>query len=127
MHSRFGRVASNNAAFCSDPILATEMLTNEGNEEFDKQDCELKAFPRLVAKLRKLFPRTPLCLLLDGLYANQNVIRLIEQNFWKYIITFKEGSMAVCPSKLVADRNQISQASPAYTPARPRKPAPPDS
>ena len=73
--------------------LATEMLTNEGNEDFDKQDCELKAFPRLVEKLYAFFPRTPLCLLLDGLYANQNVIRLIEAKRWKYIITFKEGSM----------------------------------
>jgi len=73
--------------------LATEMLTNEGYEQFEKQDCELKAFPRLAGKLRKLFPRTPLCLPLDGLYANQNVIRLIERNLWKYIITFKEGSM----------------------------------
>jgi len=73
--------------------LATEMLTNEGYEQFEKQDCELKAFPRLVNKLRILFPRTPLCLLLDGLYANQNVIRLIQDREWKYIITFKEGSM----------------------------------
>ena len=40
-----------------------------------------------------MFPRTPLCLLLDGLYANQNVIRLIEEKRWKYMITFKEGSM----------------------------------
>ena len=74
--------------------LATEPLTNEGNKVFDKQDCELKAFPRLVDKLYALFPRTPLCLLLDGLYANQNVIRLIESKRWKYIITFKEGSMS---------------------------------
>lgn len=73
--------------------LASEMLTNEGHAEFDKQDCELKAFPRLAAKLRIRFPRTPLCLLLDGLYANQNVIRLTEANRWKYLITFKEGSM----------------------------------
>ena len=73
--------------------LATEMLTNEGNEQFDKQDCELKAFPRLVAKLHRFFPRTPICLLLDSLYANQNVIRLCEAHRWKYIITFKEGSM----------------------------------
>ena len=72
--------------------LATEMLTNEGYEQFEKQDCELKAFPRLAKKLRILFPRTPLCLLLDGLYANQNVIRLIQDREWKYIITFKEGS-----------------------------------
>jgi hypothetical protein len=73
--------------------LASEMLTNEGNEEFDKQDCELKAFPRLVETLYAFYPRTKLCLLLDGLYANQNVIRLIESKRWKYIITFKEGSM----------------------------------
>ncbi len=73
--------------------LASEMLTNEADTVFDKQDCELKAFPRLVAKLHAYFPRTPLCLLLDGLYANQNIIRLIEARHWKYIITFKEGSM----------------------------------
>lgn len=73
--------------------LASEMLTNEGNDFFDKQDCELKAFPRLVEKLYALFPRTSFCLLLDGLYANQNTIRLIENRRWKYIITFKEGSM----------------------------------
>jgi len=73
--------------------LATEPLTNEGHDQFDKQDCELKAFERLVEKLRDLFPRTPLALLLDSLYANQNVIRLIESLRWKYIIGFKEGSM----------------------------------
>ena len=73
--------------------LASEMLTNEGNELFDKQDCELKAFPRLLEKLHGLFPRTPMCLLLDGLYANQNTIRLIEDRRWNYIATFKEGSM----------------------------------
>jgi hypothetical protein len=73
--------------------LASEMLTNEGNKLFDKQDCELKAFPRLVEKLYAFFPRTPLCILLDSLYANQNVIRLVESKRWKYIITFKEGSM----------------------------------
>jgi len=82
-------VTPNGMALC----LAFEVLTNEGNEEFDKQDCELKAFPRLIEKLYAFFPRTPLCLLLDGLYANQNVIRLIDAKRWKYIITFKEGSM----------------------------------
>jgi hypothetical protein len=73
--------------------LATEMLTNENHQEFDKQDCELKAFYRLVPKLKALFPRTPLILLLDALYANQNVIRLVEANRWTFIINFKEGSM----------------------------------
>lgn len=73
--------------------LATEMLTNEHQQEFDKQDCELKAFYRLIPKLKALFPRTPIVFLLDSLYANQNAIRLIEDCSWKYIINFKEGSM----------------------------------
>jgi len=73
--------------------LASEWLTNEGNSTFDKQDCERKAFMRLAGKLNAFFPRTALCLLLDGLYANQNSIRIIEQNRWKFIITLKEGSM----------------------------------
>lgn len=73
--------------------LATERLTNEGHEVFDKQDCELKAFTRLVSKLRAFFPRTPLVLLLDSLYAKQTSIRLVVANHWKYIINFKEGSM----------------------------------
>lgn len=73
--------------------IATEALSNEGCDFFDKQDCELKAFPRLIEKLHTMFPRTPICLLLDSLYANQNVIRMIEAYGWKYIITFKEGSM----------------------------------
>ena len=73
--------------------LASEWLSNADREPFDKQDCELKAFPRLVEKLHKYFPRTALCLLLDGLYANQSVIRLVESKRWKYIISFKEGAM----------------------------------
>lgn len=73
--------------------LATEPLTNEGHEDFDKQDCELKAFYRLAPKLHALFPRTPIILLLDALYLKQPVIRLIESYRWKYIINFKEGSM----------------------------------
>jgi hypothetical protein len=73
--------------------LASEMLTNEGNASFDKQDCERKALGRLLEKLRGLFPRTPFCLLLDALHAHQNAIRQIAAMGWKYIITFKEGSM----------------------------------
>jgi len=100
--------------------LASEMLTNEGHKEFDKQDCELKAFPRLAAKLHRLFPRTPLCLLFDALYANQNVIRLVETNRWKYFITFKEGSMPERYAEAVAlanlqERNTLCVQTPNLT------------
>lgn len=73
--------------------LATEWLTNEGKEEFDKQDCELKAFARLADKLKALFPRMPFCVLLDSLSANQTAVGICETRGWDYIITFKSGSM----------------------------------
>lgn len=71
--------------------VATEFIENEGAA--DKQDCELRAFYRLAEKLKADFPQLPLCLIFDGLYAAGSVFDLCEKNRWKYLITFKEGSM----------------------------------
>lgn len=45
--------------------LATEWIENL--EEYDKQDCELKAFARLAEKLKRNYPRLAMCLVVDGL------------------------------------------------------------
>jgi hypothetical protein len=71
--------------------VATEFVENLG-EDVPVQDCELKAFYRLAPWLKAHFPRTEICLLLDGLYANDEVLTICEQNGWSFIITFKEGS-----------------------------------
>lgn len=73
--------------------VATEFIENPSDKEFDKQDCELKAFYRLSEKLKKTFPRLKICLLLDGLYPNSSVFKICQDNLWKYIITFKEGNL----------------------------------
>ncbi len=75
--------------------LASEWIINEpgAQEVFDKQDCEQKAFKRLAAKLKKYFPRLPICLLADALYANDPVMGICEQYGWKYIITLQPGSL----------------------------------
>jgi len=57
----------------------------------DKEDCELKAFTRLAARVKKEFPRTPFCIVADSLYAVQNVVDICETNGWKYVFTLKEG------------------------------------
>ena len=72
--------------------IGTEFIENL-SEYVDKQDCELKAFHRLLPKLRKDFPQTPICLLLDALYANEGVFKLCEEQRCSYLLTFKEGSM----------------------------------
>jgi hypothetical protein len=73
--------------------VASELLSNEGKGFYDKQDCELAAFSRLADQLHKLFPRLPICLHLDGLYANATVMKKCEQYGWKYIITRKDGNL----------------------------------
>lgn len=72
--------------------IGTEFIENP-DAGFSKQDCELKAFRRLAEMLKRDFPQLRICLLLDALYANQNAFDICKKNNWKYIITFKEGSM----------------------------------
>jgi hypothetical protein len=80
--------------------IATEFIENTDGTR--KQDCELAAFYRLIPKFRSRFPMLPVCLLLDGLYLNQNVLRLLKKHRLHYIITFKEGSLPTAYSEFQA-------------------------
>ena len=82
-------VCSNGFSFS----IATEWLKNPANKEFDKQDCELKAFVRLAEKLKDLYPRLPMIIAADGLYPNQTVFDICKNNRWNFIITFKDGNL----------------------------------
>lgn len=73
------------------PLLA-EFVENE-SENVRVQDCELKAFYRVVKRLKKYFPRANFCLLLDSLYAGKPTFDLCKKFNWQYIIRFKKGSM----------------------------------
>ena len=59
---------------------------------FPKQDCELKAFKRLTAKIHTQFPKWKFMLLLDGLYMTRTVIDICRLFGWAFSITLKEGS-----------------------------------
>lgn len=72
--------------------LGSEFIEN-ADPKASKQDCELKAFGRLAQRLKKDFPQLSLCLLFDALYANGTVMHLCQENRWKYILTFKPGSL----------------------------------
>ena len=69
--------------------IGSEFIENE-DENVEKQDCELKAFYRLAARLKKEFPRLPICLLGDSLYSCDKVFQLCEDNGWKYLLRFKD-------------------------------------
>jgi hypothetical protein len=57
----------------------------------DKEDCELKSFARLSQRLKKEFPKLPICLVADALYCCQAVVVACKQFDWRYVVTLKEG------------------------------------
>jgi hypothetical protein len=72
--------------------LSTEWIENpEG--DFDKQDCEQKAFERLAEKLKSTYPHLPICITADGLYPKENVFNICKTNHWSLIFTFKGGNL----------------------------------
>lgn len=58
-----------------------------------KQDCELKAFYRLQKRLYKRFPKLPMLLAMDGLYAVGPVFRICERNHWKFMISLSDDQL----------------------------------
>jgi hypothetical protein len=57
----------------------------------EKEDCELNACRRLMKRLKREFPRLPICLLMDGLYPVQNMFGRCQEYGWKWIATLREG------------------------------------
>ena len=89
--------------------IATEFVENM-DPDATKQDCELKAMPRLLEKLRDVFPSLPICLLLDGLYANQTTFGLCEKHNLEYITTFKSGSIPTLYTEFKTLRQETENA-----------------
>ena len=81
-------VTANGFAFS----LGSEFIEND-DPDATKQDCELKAFARLAPKLKARFPRLGFVALLDGLYAGRPVFDECRRHGWRFIVTFKEGSL----------------------------------
>ncbi len=70
--------------------LDTEFIENE-KEDVPKQDCEITAAKRLLKRLAKDYPRLPVCIQGDNLYAVEPVMKICRQKNWKYLFTHKAG------------------------------------
>jgi hypothetical protein len=82
-------VTANGFAFS----LMTEFVENPGKNP-TKQDCELKAFYRLADRLKQRFPRLPICLLLDGLFAGGPTFALCDKYHWKHLVVLTEDDLS---------------------------------
>ena len=82
--------------------IGSEFIENNGEDrkrqekmsaEKIKQDCEIKAFIRLAGRIKKSFPRLPIMLLADSLYASKTVMDLCREYKWEFLIRYKKGSI----------------------------------
>lgn len=80
--------------------IGTEWLKNEDGHK--KQDCEQKALTRLLGQLKRDYPRLPICILLDGLFASAPVMAQIKSKGWEFIIVWKD-------KKLIRVQEQLSE------------------
>jgi len=106
--------------------IASEFIENDPGRDYEKQDCEQKAFVRLAEKIKKYFPRLPICILADGLYPNNTVFDICIKNNWVFIITLKDGNLktfqeevgllsATASKQSVYRANKVSRTTLEYT------------
>jgi hypothetical protein len=81
-------ITSNGFAFS----LMTEFIENP-QDKATKQDCELKAFYRLAKRLKTRFPRLPILLSMDGLFAGGPTFDLCRRYGWKFMIVLKDDDL----------------------------------
>ena len=72
--------------------LLTEAVDAYDSER-EKQDCEYRAFLRLAARLKELFPKQAFCIVGDALYCSRPIMEACRKNKWEFILVFKEGAM----------------------------------
>lgn len=73
--------------------ILTEPQLNPEDGKYDKQDCESKAYHRMLPRLKAEFPRERVVHLVDGGYCNGPVLNAIANVNQKFICCFKEGSI----------------------------------
>lgn len=70
--------------------LDSEFIENvEVNNENQKQDCETKAFKRMMKRIKKNYPKYKFIITGDALYATTPIITLVKKNKWNFIFNLK--------------------------------------
>ena len=79
--------------------LAFEFIETPGGD-YDKQDCELKAWRRLYKKIRTLYPRLKINLIADGIYAEEQTFTECDKIDCNYIIVLKDDKLPTVTRQL---------------------------
>lgn len=70
--------------------IDSEFIENsEILNEKQKQDCEIKAFKRMVKRIKHNYPKYKFIITGDALYAADTIIKICNKHEWKYIFNLK--------------------------------------
>ena len=70
--------------------LDSEFIENENMlNEKQKQDCEIKAFKRMIKRIKKNYPKYKFIITGDGLYGTTPIINLCKKHKWYFIFNLK--------------------------------------
>lgn len=69
--------------------IDSEFVENE-DENVAKQDCEMKSFFRMAERIKKEYPKLPIIISGDALYACEPIMNKCKENKWEYILRFKK-------------------------------------
>lgn len=70
--------------------LDSEFIENEKMlNDNEKQDCEVKAFKRMITRIKENYPKYTFIITGDGLYATTPIINICEKYHWFYIFNLK--------------------------------------
>jgi len=76
------------------PLMSEFLSYTQDGAGNSKQDCELKAFQRLSARIKEAFPALRIIVFLDGLYANGPVMERLRKYKWQYMIVLQDKSLS---------------------------------
>lgn len=74
--------------------VGTEFIEND-KEDVSKQDRELNPAKRLMEKIKKDYPRIPICIQGDALYTTESIMQICRAYHWEYLLTQKDGCQKV--------------------------------
>jgi hypothetical protein len=84
------------------PLMSEFLSYTQDGSVNSKQDCELKAFYRLSARIKEAFPALRIIVFLDGLYANGPVMERCRQYKWQYMIVLQDKSLSTVQGEFEA-------------------------
>jgi hypothetical protein len=93
--------------------IGTEWILNEDGA--NKQDCEYKATLRLLEKLKKQYPRLPMCMVMDGLFLKYPIQNQIRQYNWEFIMVWKDKTKYKLQDEITKRRDDNALITKTYT------------